>query len=249
MGGTGALWRPIAASLEAQFDIFAPDQRGHGRSRPHPPASYSATTYGADVIETWNTLSFSPSWVIAHSMGVRTACAAAHLAPQLVQGLVLIDLGLDGDSGGELGDELSAFIAKLPTQFESRALAREFIHGHCPDPSIGQYLLAVATPVQTASGTGVLFPFDRQALVQTIHEAKSSNLRPWIEQFAKLHKPILFLRGETSRVWSRNDFEAERSRFEKFPQLTFQEFEGTGHGLPFEKRSLFCETVQKWIYS
>src|SRR5687768_17719997 len=33
MGGTGALWRPLAAALEDHFEILAPDQRGHGGSQ------------------------------------------------------------------------------------------------------------------------------------------------------------------------------------------------------------------------
>ena len=35
MGGTGALWRPVAASLENHYSIMAFDQRGHGRSGVH----------------------------------------------------------------------------------------------------------------------------------------------------------------------------------------------------------------------
>src|SRR4051794_24138173 len=101
MGGTGALWRPIAASLENHFWIMALDQRGHGGSRlVRAPGGrnaqhedYTPLSYGRDVIETLEAESFHPTWLIGHSMGVRTACAAAHLRPEWVRGLVLVDLG------------------------------------------------------------------------------------------------------------------------------------------------------------
>ena len=99
MGGTGALWRPIAATLENDFDILAPDQRGHGGSIvPTVPGArskpgYSPLDYGRDVIETMESLAFHPAWVVGHSMGVRSACGAAFLKPEWVRGLVLVDLG------------------------------------------------------------------------------------------------------------------------------------------------------------
>src|SRR5690242_8805066 len=74
MGGTGSLWRPIAASLEEEFSILAPDQRGHGKSRvPVAPggrqeASYTPLDYGRDVIDTMQSRDFHPAWLLGHSM-------------------------------------------------------------------------------------------------------------------------------------------------------------------------------------
>ena len=76
MGGTGALWRPIAAGLEDRYQIMAPDQRGHGRSqllltpgaRENP--DYRPLDYGRDIIETLTATQFYPSWAVGHSMGV-----------------------------------------------------------------------------------------------------------------------------------------------------------------------------------
>ncbi len=96
MGGTGALWRPIAAGLEDHFEILAPDQRGHGASRVtatpggRDAPSYTPLDYGRDVVETLDALKFHPTWIVGHSMGVRTACAAAYLKPEWIQGLVLL---------------------------------------------------------------------------------------------------------------------------------------------------------------
>jgi pimeloyl-ACP methyl ester carboxylesterase len=248
MGGTGSLWRPIAASLEDRYAILAPDQRGHGQSQTVPvgrdTSRYTPLDFGQDVIDTLQRTSFQPCWLIGHSMGVRTACAAAHLRPDWVQGLVLIDLGFSGQAGGGLGDGLAQFLKALPPEFASRAEARAFMDANCPDPSIGQYLLAVSTA--TAEGR-VSFPFDHSALIQTIEAARDSSVRDWVGELLKRGMPILVLRGGTSLVWSHEEFEAEREHFKSFPSIEFREVEGAGHGLPFERRALFLEMLEEFV--
>ncbi len=250
MGGTGTLWRPIAATLETEFAILAVDQRGHGGSR-HVPASgsreaatYTPLDYGRDVIETMEQESFHPAWLVGHSMGVRTACAAAHLKPEWVRGLVLVDLGFSGPAGGGLGQGLATFLRKLPLHFASREEARQFMSEQCPDPSIAQYLMAVS--VRAADGT-IGFPFEHSALIQTIEATAQISVRPWIRAQGERGMPILVLRGAESLVWSREDFEGERKYFADVPSIQFMEIEGAGHGLPFEQRMRFCEVVRGFV--
>jgi pimeloyl-ACP methyl ester carboxylesterase len=253
MGGTGSLWRPLAATLEDQFDILSLDQRGHGKSRVpvtaggREPARYTPLDYGRDVVETMENTAHHPAWLIGHSMGVRTACAAAYLKPEWVKGLCLIDLGFHGPAGGGLGDTLGSFVTQLPHHFENRETAREYIRKNCPDPAIGQYLMAVS--VVDPETKVVSFPFDHQALVATIHAARDASVRGWVEALAQKGMPILALRGETSTVWSREDFEKERAHFSRFPSVKFVEMAGTGHGLPFEKRREFAELFSSWARS
>lgn len=257
MGGTGALWRPIAATLEDHFSILAPDQRGHGKSQiPHTPGSrhapkYTPLEYGRDVIETLEKTEFHPTWLIGHSMGVRSACATAHLRPEWIQGMILIDLGFSGMAGGGLGENLASFLRILPMYFESRTAARDFMTTNCPDPAIGQYLMAVSTPAPTdpmtgASG-GVTFPFDKAALIQTILAARDASTRTWVRELGERGMPILVLRGATSSVWTHEEFIEEQTHFADLPSVVFQEMAGTGHGLPFEKRIDFVHEVVKFI--
>jgi pimeloyl-ACP methyl ester carboxylesterase len=250
MGGTGALWRPIAASLEEHYSVLAPDQRGHGKSQISQVSGgrsrvlYTPLEYGRDVRDTMEATGFHPAWVIGHSMGVRTACALAHLEPGWAKGLVLIDLGFSGVAGGGLGEGLAAFLKKLPMHFESRTAARDFMARECPDPSIAQYLMAVSAP---APQGGITFPFDQAALIETIYAARDASVREWVREMGQLGKPVLVLRGATSQVWSQAEFEAEKASFSKYPSVQFEEFPGTGHGLPFEKRVDFLARLRQFI--
>jgi pimeloyl-ACP methyl ester carboxylesterase len=249
MGGNGSLWRPIAAALEDDADILCPDQRGHGGSiLPSPPKlpEYSPLTLAEDVRETAAHLGFAPAWVIGHSMGVRTACGYAKLEPKAVAGLVLVDLGFSGEAGGGVGEALSTFLRDLPVSFDSRAEARDFLALRCPDPAIAQYLLAVS---QTNAQTGILtFPFDHGALLTIVEASRGSESGPWLEEFARTTgRPVYVLRGAESRVYSAEDFQAERAKYEVLPNVKFIEFAGAGHGLPFEKRHAFVALLRQWI--
>lgn len=254
MGGTGALWRPVAAALEADFEILAPDQRGHGGSQiPFTPGgratpTYTPLDYGRDVVETMEEKNFHPAIVIGHSMGVRTACAVAHLKPEWVEGLVLIDLGFSGAAGGGLGDTLAQFLTRLPLEFESRAIAKDFMFQNCPDPAIAQYLMAVSTRTLSSSGQEkITFPFDKAALIQTIQAARDSSVRTWIKDLGSKGLPVLVIRGAQSLVWSHEEYEREQNEMSAHPSIQFREIEGAGHGVPFEKRPLFVQILRDWI--
>ncbi|MGZ3688289.1 MAG: alpha/beta fold hydrolase [Bdellovibrionota bacterium] len=252
MGGTGQLWRPIAATLEDDYDILAPDQRGHGGSRiPHVAGArtrptYTPLDYGKDVVELMDRLAFHPAWVIGHSMGVRTACAVAHLRPDWVRGLVLVDLGFSGMAGGGLGEGLAEFLRLLPARFATREEARAFMSAHCPDPSIAQYLMAVS--VRAADGS-VSFPFDQGALIETIHAARDASVRTWVRELAARGMPVLVLRGERSLVWSHEEYEAERAGLADLASVEFREVPGAGHGLPFEQRPEFVRIMREFVGS
>jgi pimeloyl-ACP methyl ester carboxylesterase len=243
MGGTGALWRPIAATLEDEFQILAPDQRGHGQSRP-APGGYTPRDYGQDVVDTVERLGFYPAVVVGHSMGVRTACAVAHLRPAWTRGLVLIDLGFTGPAGGGLGDGLASFLRILPMSFPSRPAAQEFMTRECPDPSIAQYLMAVST---RAPDGGLSFPFDRDALLATLEAAREAAIGPWVREAAGRGIPVWVLRGAQSRVWLADEFQREQAAFAGTPGMRFETFEGAGHGLPFEQRARFVDALRGWV--
>lgn len=262
MGGTGRLWRALASGLESDWSVLAPDQRGHGQSRIHWDGKpgleprYTPLEYGADLVDTLQARSFFPAWVLGHSMGVRSAVALAHLKPEWVSGLILVDLGLSGAAGGGLGLELAQFIQTLPEGFANRAQARELLNANCPDPAIAQYLLAVLTPAPASvvglpasavegKGGALVFPFDRSALIQTIQGAGHTSVHRWLDDWArKTGRPAILLRGAQSRVWSRADYEKERHQLAGVSNIQFQEWENCGHGLPFECRSRLVDLIR-----
>lgn len=250
MGGTGALWRPIAAVLEDQFRIIALDQRGHGGSRAVPldpkkqRADFTPISFAKDVLETLDDMNIEQCFLVGHSMGVRTAVAASHLDPKRVQGLALVDLGLTGPAGGGLGKALADFLRILPDHFPSRAEAKAFMDAHSPEPSIGLYLMAVSTIDEHGRLT---FPFDHSSLIDTIDASIQISSETWLKGFAETGKPIVIFRGEKSVVYSHELFSREQETFKSYKNVQFIEMSGASHGLPFEKRKEFCKIITQWV--
>jgi len=259
MGGTGQIWRPIAASLEENFICIAPDQRGHGKSRPVPTGEenrFHASDYAQDLIQLLEqkTLEFQPSsfFIVGHSMGVRSGLATAHSIlnskPELkalFKGFISVDIALQSKWGGGIGIPLADFIRSLPESFSDRQTMRDYLFKQCPDPAIAQYLSAVAKKENDAPETWV-FPFDHEALVQTIYQADDAPIEKWVLEICNAGLPVLALRGENSKVWLKDDFDHSKSKLAN-PHLIFEEWPACGHGLPFEQRPKFIERVRDFI--
>jgi pimeloyl-ACP methyl ester carboxylesterase len=268
MGGTGHIWRPIAAQLEEEFQCIAFDQRGHGGSRPIPPAEdhhFHAMDYAKDVVEMLDFLKIQKCFLIGHSMGVRTAMAVATLIPNRIQGFIAVDIGITNNWGGGIGEPLAAFMEQLPRTFPNKTELRDYLFSHCPDPAIAQYLSAVAkkreisldangpsTP--SASAEEWSFPFEHEALVETIHQADQAPLETWLIDILDAGVKTLFLHGAQSQVWLKPDYDSQKSYFLSLPSpwnarglLTFEDWENCGHGLPFEQRVRFIERVKAFV--
>ncbi|MEK6706755.1 MAG: alpha/beta hydrolase [Bdellovibrionota bacterium] len=251
LGGLGYLWRPIAVELENRFEILAPDQRGHGRSRiPHTSTStgYSPLEYGGDIIDTMDATAFHPAWLVGHSMGVRSACAAAKLGGNLISGLILIDLDLSPPDDAAINEVLE-LLRNLPTKFESKKAARSFLLSHCSDPSIARYLIATLfLNNRELKNDALSFNFDRSALIETVLATKNISLLEWLDEIQdKGPLPTLILRGADSKVWDHESFEKDRSALARHHAIEFKEVEGAGHGLPFEKRTQFIQILTDFI--
>ena len=267
MGGTGQIWRPIAAHFEDRYRVLCPDQRGHGKSIPHESTTeYAPEHFARDVYETFFdslTADLTPSsdsskeasvrplgadlkpvWILGHSMGSRTAAAFSALYPEHVKGLVVIDSGLTGSAGGGVGEILQLFLGDLPYSFPSRTSARDYLAIHCPDPSIAQYLLAVSM-IDLKTGT-ITFPFEKKSLLQTVEQTLNKPNGPFVEAFAReTGRPVKILRGTNSLVYERDAYLADQAEFAHLKNVEFIEFKDAGHGLPFEKRADFVKWLER----
>lgn len=246
MGGTGSLYRPITALLEADFRCIAPDQRGHGESAAVSDGRYDIKAYAEDIWETLDSLGEDRVFLIGHSMGVRTALQAMALSPQRVRGLIGVDLSLTPSFGGGLGLPFLNFIRQLPNSFPSRPLLQDYLKLHCPDPSIAAYLRAAAKGPATGAGP-VTFPFSSDALRQTIEQADQAPIDQWIREGLNHSVPILFLRGAQSLLWRDESYASQKQNFEKLPWVEFESWEGASHGLPFEKKAAFVARIRRFI--
>ncbi len=90
--GFARQWRtyyPILPALQSQWQIHAPDFRGHGGSAPTPGA-YRVVDYLEDALACLARID-EPAIVLGHSLGSMVAAALAAAAPDKVRAVILED--------------------------------------------------------------------------------------------------------------------------------------------------------------
>lgn len=139
--GSGVSWDRVAAELGTAVDFLAPDLRGRG-SRGQDPGPFTFTQMATDLVEELDHRSIERAVVAGHSMGGFVAVVLAHLFPDRVERLVLVDGGLplprpEGLSNDEmLNAVIGPAMARLSMTFESREAYHDFWRNH---PAVGPY--------------------------------------------------------------------------------------------------------------
>jgi 3-oxoadipate enol-lactonase len=86
----GELWRPLGTALAADFQVFAPDQRGHGRtSWDREP--FSIEDMAGDLGDALDSLGLDSVHLLGMSMGGSVAMTFAGKYPDRVRSLTLAD--------------------------------------------------------------------------------------------------------------------------------------------------------------
>ncbi|MGW5050532.1 alpha/beta fold hydrolase [Actinokineospora sp. NPDC004072] len=127
--GRATTWWPVARWLTRYGRVVAFDARSHGRS-PHRGPSWRTPDFVADVAAVL--AERGPGVVIGHSMGGLHGLGAAATHPELVRGLVVVDMAVD--LRGRTVDGWRALFDTWPVPFRSLAHLHEFF-----GPVVGPY--------------------------------------------------------------------------------------------------------------
>lgn len=121
-------WRDTIDRLSNRFTLIAPDLRGTGLSE-RTPAGYDKRTLATDIRDLIAHAAGGRAHVVAHDMGGKAAYMLAHLYPQSVAKLVLVDClipgteNMDALRGGawHYGFHMAPEIPEMLTQGRERA--------------------------------------------------------------------------------------------------------------------------------
>jgi pimeloyl-ACP methyl ester carboxylesterase/NAD(P)-dependent dehydrogenase (short-subunit alcohol dehydrogenase family)/acyl carrier protein len=122
----GGAWDDVALSLAKRgFRVFAPDQRGHGRSQhAGPEASYHLMDFLADADTLLKQITTGPVTLVGHSMGAAIAAMLTAARPELVSRVVLVESILASDRNPRKASEvLSAHLNALEMEARPHPLA------------------------------------------------------------------------------------------------------------------------------
>ncbi|XP_069470929.1 sn-1-specific diacylglycerol lipase ABHD11 [Ambystoma mexicanum] len=221
--------------------VLTLDARNHGSS-PHS-ADITYETMSADVHRLLEQLHIQRCILIGHSMGGKTAMAVALQWPDLVAGLVSVDIAPSTTTAPI--SNFKTFISTMKSvhveanipRSTARRLAEEQLSVVVKNPTVRQFLLTN------------LVEIDGEYTWRIDLESISKNL-PHIMGFPEFHSsysgPTLFLGGSESRYLSSEDYpEIERL----FPEADIQYIEDAGHWVHSDQPPLFITAICNFLLS
>lgn len=236
-------WKETMERLAARFTLIAPDLRGVGLSQ-RPSAGYDKTTIAADVAALIAEVAGGRAHVVGHDMGGKAAFMLAHLHPERVEKLVLVDClipgteNMDAAHGGawHYGFHMAPEIPELLTQGRERdyiaAQIRAWSHEKdaVSAAAIAEFARHYATPGGMAAG----FAFYR-ALPDDARVAASLAGK-------RLAMPVMTIAGRQG-VGARL---ADAIR-PQASDLTAEIAEDSGHFVADEAPDFFCDRLARFL--
>ena len=226
----------IARAFSEQYSILRVDLRNHGQSFHCEEMNYSLMAQ--DLIELLTHLSIDKAIIIGHSMGGKTAMAAAALRPDLVDKLVVIDIApVDYNilrSHNEHAQEFAALYAVKQANCQTRQEAKPILEEYIKEPATIQFLLK-AFDAQKQDKTR----FNLTALDKNYH-----HLMSWTPLY--YDKPTLFIKGGQSD-YILMDYKTQI--LHQFPKATSFTIENAQNWVHAEKPELVIRAITRFLQS
>lgn len=231
--GSGDNWITPAKKLADRFHVFTLDQRNHGRSPWAEPHSYEAMAEDVAAFIREHNFVVKPH-ILGHSMGGKTAMVLAQLFPELIDQLIVADIGPKRYTvhHQSILDALNAIdLAKL----ESRGQADEQLLDAIPEKGVRQFLLK-----NLYRNDHKNWRWRMNLPLLSEHIATVGKAVDNIE----VHTPSLFLRGELSHYINDEDWDDIRRQF-IFSSL--ETVPRAGHWLHADQPTFFLEKVNTFL--
>jgi esterase len=226
-------WQSIAKELSRSYRVIAVDLRNHGRSPHHPEMTFELMA--ADLLTLMAHLGLPHAHFIGHSMGGKVSMHLAVHHPEMVDKLVVVDIGPKQYQRGH--DQIfKALFAIDPRQLNSRTEAEEKMGLYIMEEGVIQFLLK--NLVREADGG-----FRWRIALDHIFE-NYDNIIEAVESDWPYVKPVLFVRGAKSNYIPQEDYNAIR---ELFPNAQFEAISGAGHWVHAEAPVPFLHRIEHFL--
>ena len=209
-------WKTLGKQLEKYFTVYLVDQRNHGKS-PHTP-EHSYQLMADDLKEFMLQQNISTTYLLGHSMGGKTAMQFALNYPEMVEKLIVVDMGIKRYESGHdhVFDAIHAVdLTKVHSRNDAEKMLFEFIDAE----GTRQFILKNLT--RNTNGT-YQWKFNPEALTNNF---ETEILAP-VKTGRVFDKPTLFIRGERSQYILNEDWEEIQLLF---PNSNLHTIENAGH--------------------
>ena len=226
-------WQGIAKELSPDFNVFTIDLRNHGHS-PHN-SEFSYECMANDVLEFVDDMGFHEILLMGHSMGGKVAMKFAQNNSELVEKLIVVDIGPKAYPvyHTTILDGLNAIDFNI---VKSRKEAENILKNYIPTVAERLFLLK---NMYWKDNTQLNWRFNLEAITKNI-----PNLGVEIND-RLFDKPTLFISGENSSYIIKSDLE---NILISFPFATFIVIPNASHWVHTDQPQLFLSIVQKFLF-
>ncbi|MCP5179126.1 MAG: alpha/beta hydrolase [Pseudomonadales bacterium] len=230
-------WDLVSLNLCDQWSVFALDQRGHGDSEWSRGAHYDIPELMADAAAFIRAVIGRPCIVVGHSMGGLAACALALNHPELVERLVMVDIGPEVNE-------------------EGRRMIREFVGRNIEFDDMNEFLDRVARydPYRSRAHIERTLKYNLirradgkyvpKADRRRYHRADSHPAIPGLAAVQAISCRALVVRGGTSTVLDR---EAAERFARTLPRGQFVEIPDCGHNVAQQNTLAFLHALRGFL--
>ena len=232
--GMGDNWKTLANKFaEQDFQVHLVDQRNHGRSFHSMDFSYELMAQ--DLLKYVDHYGLKAVNLIGHSMGGKTAMDFAVNNPQLLEKLIVADIGPKAYPQHHQAI-LKGLSVLWAATIESRSEADQVLADYVPEPGIRQFLLKNLYRVEKGRlGLRINLP----SLTANVEEVG----KPLASE-AIYPGPTLFLKGgKSDYIQPLDEILIKRH----FPLATVEEIKGAGHWLHAENPAEFYQNVMNFL--
>ena len=225
-------WHSVSLKLAERFQVWAVDQRNHGRS-PHD-AEMSYPILAEDIREFMQVQGLARACLLGHSMGGKTAMQLALLYPERVAKLIVADISPRASSPrhDRTLEGLSALdLAAFANRREMEAALAPWV----PDLTTRRFLLKNVARADEG--------FHWRIGLREIHR-NYGRLGAALAGERQFAGPALFLRGEWSDHLQESDLPLILACF---PQAHLRTSPHSGHLLHTENPAAFLAAVQEFL--
>jgi esterase len=226
-------WRTLSRIFARSFQVFALDQRNHGRS-PHSD-TFNYDVMAEDVRDFILQNGLQTVSLLGHSMGGKTAMQFAVHYPHLVDKLIVVDIAPRAYSPGH-DDIFAALLALDPRTLRSRQEANVILAASLPDETLRQFLLK---NLEREADGGFKWRIDLEGLRNNYEEILKE-----VKTNSRFDKPTLFIKAGNSGYIQEEDVPDITALF---PRAQIVTLPGVGHWLHAEAPQVFSTVVLDFL--
>lgn len=225
--GSSDNWITVAKGLSDIFTIYLPDQRNHGQSPHHKIHDYDSMR--DDLFDFVTDLKINKFFLAGHSMGGKVAIAFAQKWPEMLDGLLVVDISpFSNDYNSHVAYSqhttiLQTMLSMNLSHITSRNEAESFLKGKIPSEKIRGFILK---NLRRTTENNFEWKINVKVLLENIEKITGGIDRGINTNKPVAGFPVIFLKGEYSDYLPSGDF---CDILNLLPSAEFITVSGAGH--------------------